>query len=85
MSKRRMLKKEPEGMTKEKSQILEKVFKSLWQEGVTRNDIARQLNFPVDEIDQLTFNLAFIGTTINGTSQRKGSNKTQPNLQIIKS
>jgi len=84
MSSRKMLKKEPEGISKEKSQILEKVFKSLWQEGTTRNDIAQQLNFPVDEIDQLTFNLAFIGTTIKGSSQRQDTNRPPPNLKLVK-
>ena len=79
-----MLKKEPEGIAKEKSQVLEKIFKSLWQEGITRNDIARQLSFPVDEIDQLTFNLASIGTTISGKYQRQNTNTQQPNLQIVK-
>ena len=85
MSKRRMLAKEPEGIAREKSQILDKVFKSLWQEGITRNDIARQLNLPVDEIDQLTFNLAFIGTTIKGTAKKQVINKSQANLQVVKS
>lgn len=85
MSKRRMLRKEPEGIAKEKSQVLEKIFKSLWQEGITRNEVARQLNFPVDEIDQLTFNLAFIGTTIKGSSQQPNIDKPSPNLKLIKS
>ena len=84
MSKRGMLKKEPEGIAKEKSQILDKVFKSLWQEGVTRNQIAQELNLPVDEIDQLTFNLAFIGKTIQGTSQQKNITKRQANLTLVK-
>lgn len=82
MSKRGMLRKEPEGIAKEKSQILEKVFKSLWQEGITRNHIAQELNLPVDEIDHLTFNLAPLGTIISSaSSQRKNTNKPQPNLQ----
>ncbi len=84
MSKRGMLKKEPEGIAKEKSQILDKVFKSLWQEGITRNHIAHELNLPVDEIDQLTFNLAFIGKTIKGTPHRQTINKSQPTLHLVK-
>lgn len=85
MSTRGMLKKEPEGIATEKSQVLEKVFKSLWQENISRNKVAQELSLPVDEIDQLTFNLAFIGTTIRGTSQRKNTDKSPPNLQLVKS
>jgi len=85
MSSRKMLKEEPEGISKERSQILEKVFKTLRLEGTTRNDVAQQLNFPVDEIDQLTFNLAFIGTTIKGSSQRQDPNRPPPNLKLVKS
>lgn len=85
MSRRGMLKKEPEGIAKEKSQIFEKVFRSLWQEGITRNDIAKQLNLPVDEIDQLVFNLAFIGATIRGKSQKQNTNQSKPDLWIVNS
>lgn len=85
MSKRGMLRKEPEGIAKEKSQILEKVFKSLRQEGITRNHIAQELNLPVGDIDQFAFNLAFIGTTISGKSQKKNTNQTKPELRDVNS
>ena len=84
MSKRGMFKKEPEGISKEKSQIFEKVFKELRQEGINRIDIAKQLNLPADEIDQYVFNLAFIGATIKGSYQGKGIENTKPKLELVK-
>jgi Zn-dependent peptidase ImmA (M78 family) len=49
--------KEPEGAMHEKSLILEKVFKVLRDEGVTKFDVAEELFIPPEEINALTFNL----------------------------
>ncbi|MFI3158235.1 MAG: XRE family transcriptional regulator [Methylococcaceae bacterium] len=82
MSKRGMLKREPEGIIKEKSQIIEKTLKSLWKEGITRKDIAQQLYLPIEEIDQL----AFIGLSIGNddSSEFNILKKPKPELQIVK-
>lgn len=48
---------EPEAATHEKSLILEKVFKALRDEGVSKFDVADELLIPIEEIDALTFNL----------------------------
>jgi Zn-dependent peptidase ImmA (M78 family)/DNA-binding XRE family transcriptional regulator len=81
MSKRGMLKKEPEGIDKEKSQILEKIFKSLWKEGITRKDIAQQLDLPIVEINQL----AFIGLSVSDDSlfEEHIIEKSKPELRIV--
>lgn len=82
MSERGMLKKEPEGIIKEKSQVIDNALKILWKEGVTRKDIAQQLSLPIDEID----NLAFIGkSTCNDESTEFQLNKRHKSeLRIVK-
>lgn len=49
--------KEPEGAMPEKSLILEKIFKVLRDEGVSKFDVAEELFIPPEEINALTFNL----------------------------
>ncbi|MBC8723222.1 ImmA/IrrE family metallo-endopeptidase [Paraburkholderia sp. 31.1] len=48
---------EPEGASHEKSLALEKVFKALRDEGISKSDVANALSIPPQEIDALTFNL----------------------------
>jgi Zn-dependent peptidase ImmA (M78 family) len=55
MSRRGMLKKEPESIAKEKSQIFDKVFKLLWSKKITRKHIASELGLPIEEINQFAF------------------------------
>ena len=82
MSERGMLKKEPEGIIKEKSQIIDKALKILWNEGVTRKDIAQQLSLPIDEID----NLAFIGKSVGNdeSSEFQLNKRHKSELRIVK-
>ena len=61
--------KEPEEAIHEKSLILEKVFKTLRDEGVSKFDVADELLIPIEEINALTFNLML--NLLNGG--RKGS------------
>ncbi len=65
MSKKKMLRREPEGIKRETSLILGKVFNALRADGVTKSCIAKELQIPESEIDQLAFGLAFIGSTVN--------------------
>jgi len=58
IAKRGYRKREPEEAPREISQVLAKVFGSLREEGVTKLDIANDLDLPVEEIDQLVFGLA---------------------------
>lgn len=48
---------EPDGLPPEQSQLWQKVFRSLWADRITRDDIARDLALPATEIDNLVFGL----------------------------
>ena len=49
---------EPEGIDRETSVIWRKVLSQLWVEKTTKNDIAKDLNLPLDELEGLIWNLA---------------------------
>jgi Zn-dependent peptidase ImmA (M78 family)/DNA-binding XRE family transcriptional regulator len=57
--------KEPRPMRQETSQMLNKVFDALRDEGVKKIDIAAELNLTLDELNALTFML-----TLSGVSAR---------------
>jgi hypothetical protein len=58
-------KAEPDGGQREMSQVLEKVFAAVRAQGVTRTDIARQLDWPLDELRAFVFQLV-IGAVSGG-------------------
>lgn len=41
----------------ETSQVLRKVFRTLWEEGVTKREVARELEIPLAELDKSIFGL----------------------------
>jgi Zn-dependent peptidase ImmA (M78 family)/DNA-binding XRE family transcriptional regulator len=49
---------EPGGIERETSAVWRKVFSHLWNEKVTKNDIAAELNLPPDEFENLVWGLA---------------------------
>jgi Zn-dependent peptidase ImmA (M78 family)/DNA-binding XRE family transcriptional regulator len=49
---------EPVGIARETSAIWRKVLGQLWSEKTTKNDIASNLNLPLDELEGLIWNLA---------------------------
>jgi Zn-dependent peptidase ImmA (M78 family)/transcriptional regulator with XRE-family HTH domain len=49
---------EPRGIERETSIIWRKVLSQLWNERTTKNDIARSLHLPLDELEGLIWNLA---------------------------
>ena len=49
---------EPVGVERETSTILAKVLAALWSKGLTKKDIADNLNLPWDEVEMLFFGLA---------------------------
>jgi len=53
---------EPEGIQRETSQILEKVFTKLRLEGISRSDVAKKLQLSTYEIDELTYGLLKMGS-----------------------
>lgn len=67
---------EPNGITRETSLLLHKVFQSLKEEGVTKTVIAEQLHTPPAEIDSLVFGLVM--TLLPGSQKGSGSNPDVP-------
>jgi Zn-dependent peptidase ImmA (M78 family) len=49
---------EPVGVEREASVVLAKVLTALWSKRTTKEDIARDLRIPFDELQNLIFNLA---------------------------
>ena len=59
---------EPEGGDREMSQVLEKVFAALRARGKSRNDVARELDWPLDELRAFVFQLV-IGSVAGGSTE----------------
>jgi Zn-dependent peptidase ImmA (M78 family)/transcriptional regulator with XRE-family HTH domain len=75
--------KEPEEAPREGSQVLPKVFSSLYEEGMTRAAVAKELKVPLSELEQLLFGLAMTGLT-SGKPSAHLSNGTRAALSRIK-
>ena len=58
LSKRGYRSSEVEGVERETSKVWRKVFEALWAEKTTKNDIAKDLAIPLDELEGLIWNLA---------------------------
>jgi Zn-dependent peptidase ImmA (M78 family)/transcriptional regulator with XRE-family HTH domain len=76
MGKRGYRDGEPDGIDRETSAIWRKVLMQLWSEKTTKNDIASQLNLPLDELEGLIWNLA-------GVDQRP-SVQSEASLRAVK-
>ena len=48
---------EPEGIERETSVVLQRVFEQLWKEKITKKEVATELNIPLDELECLVFDL----------------------------
>lgn len=57
ISKRGWRTKEPFGIPREKSTVLEMVMRTLRDEGMTRSDVAKEVNISVRELESLMFGL----------------------------
>src|SRR5712664_796770 len=63
LSKRGYRRKEPNGSPyRETSQVWTKVFSNLREDGVTKNDVARELRLPTRELDAIIFGLVKMGS-----------------------
>lgn len=58
LSRRGYRSSEKGGVERETSKLWRKVFEALWAERTTKNDVARQLGIPLDELEGLIWNLA---------------------------
>jgi len=68
-------KNEPNGIARETSQILTKVFAALREEGVARNSVAGDLGIPSEEFESLIFGLAIAVVKGGRTGSKTQSNK----------
>jgi len=77
---------EPQSMARETSQLLEKVFDVLRDEGVGRTDIARDLHLTTYEIDELTYGLLKVGAVPDKGSEplRSIPSQLRAKLTIVK-
>lgn len=57
---------EPNQAQRETSAVLPKIFGVLFEEGITRSQIARELSLPISELEQLLFGLAMTGIVGGG-------------------
>jgi Zn-dependent peptidase ImmA (M78 family) len=70
LSKRGYRSGEPDGIERERSQILEQVFGYLRREGVTRSDVARALFLSKQDLDVLVLGLVF--SSVDGAAECPG-------------
>lgn len=73
---------EPDTAPRETSQILQKAFSLLYEEGFTRTKIAQALSLPAAELEQLLFGLALAG--IEGGNHIGASRPSPARLQRMK-
>ena len=81
LSKRGFTKREPEPAPHEASQLLAKVFSSLREEGITRQQVARELCVTTIELDDLLLGLAF-GSVTGG--KQTGSQSSKSNSALVR-
>ena len=59
---------EPNQIERETSQVLPAVFSALYQEGMSRSDVARELGIRVADLEQMMFGLTLTGIEGKGQS-----------------
>ncbi len=74
---------EPEGVSHERSLVLEKVFAALRSEGTGKAEVARQLAISPDEIDELTFGL-MLNALNGGRGPDAPSRVGRARLRVVK-
>lgn len=85
-----LTKGEPESIPREMSLVYEKVFGGLRSEGMGKAEVARELNWPLTELNALVFGLVLSSIRGGGTDQPKTTEKRdaqdadRPQLTILK-
>lgn len=83
MAQRGFLTDEPEPAKRETSQILPKVFAALYEEGVNRSDVARELALSVSQLEELMFGLVMMGISGGRKSTSQMMQHGRPALAIV--
>jgi Zn-dependent peptidase ImmA (M78 family) len=72
---------EPNGIARETSQLLQKVFQALRDDGLTKPVIAKQLHLDPNELDSLVFGLVM--TPLQGGGAPKDSRSGRGHLRLV--
>lgn len=72
---------EPNGISRETSQVLAKVFKSLRDQGVSKAEVARELRIRVEELNKIVFGLVL--TPLEGKVQPGSRSRKQADLRLL--
>jgi Zn-dependent peptidase ImmA (M78 family) len=83
ISSRGYRKDEPDGGSREISQVLQKVFSALRAEGVSKEEITEKLRIPPTDIDELVFGLAL--TSLEGVPRSNSQGPPRPSLKLVSS
>jgi Zn-dependent peptidase ImmA (M78 family) len=83
MSQLQYRKNEPNGMPRESSQVLGKVFSALRAEGVPRSSVARDLHITVDEFESLVFGLVMASVPGGRRGNSQPTNSRSPTLRVV--
>jgi Zn-dependent peptidase ImmA (M78 family)/DNA-binding XRE family transcriptional regulator len=73
-------KQEPVPAPREASQVLEKVLRALWAEGISKTHIAEELSIPVEEIEEAVFEL--VGRA--DVAPQNALGRSRPRLMLVK-
>jgi Zn-dependent peptidase ImmA (M78 family)/DNA-binding XRE family transcriptional regulator len=84
IQRRHYRRREPLPGKRELSQVLEKVFVSLRQEGVRRSDVAAQLDWPLEELNALIFQLVLSGIKGDKSMVKPSAPSSGPSLKLWK-
>lgn len=68
LSRRGYRSSEPVGIEREISTVWKQVFSSLWTDKITKEDVARELRIPLDELEGLIANMTASGARPSGRS-----------------
>jgi hypothetical protein len=72
---------EPEGIPRETSQLLQKAFATLREDGLTYSDIATQLRISTKDLDALVFHLVIL--QLEGGRSVESSAKPKNHLKLV--
>jgi Zn-dependent peptidase ImmA (M78 family) len=74
---------EPNGIHRETSQMLGKVFESLRSEGMQQSDVARELQITVQDLTKIIFGLVLTPVAGTATADGGGPGIPAPSLRIV--
>ena len=74
---------EPDEAPRETSMVMPKIFSALYEDGIGRSQIARELLLPVSELEQLLMGLAITGVDGSGPSQNRPSDLRRSRLALV--